>query len=88
MDQTQRLENLAISETGFLFDPYTGLTFSSNRTGKFILEQLRQGKPPAEIPEALRKQFELDDSDDPVRDVREFLILLRDTGLLPREEQT
>jgi hypothetical protein len=88
MDQMQRLRDVAISDSGFLFDPYTGLTFSVNATGRFILEKLKSGLDAEAIPEALRQGFELTEGDDPGRDVREFLLLLRENGILPREERT
>lgn len=87
MDAIQRLKDIAISDSGFLFDPNTGLTFSVNQTGKFILFQLREGADPEAIEAALRDEFEIWDGDDPQRDVREFLSMLRDQGILPREPQ-
>jgi len=84
---TSRLKDLAVSETGFLFDPYTGLTFSVNATGRFILEKLRGGVEIDHVADELRKAFDHGEHDDPVRDVREFVLLLRDAGILPREEQ-
>jgi hypothetical protein len=65
IDRAQRLKDLALSESGFLFDPYTGLTFSLNPTGRFMLERLREGL-----------------------DVRDFMFLLRENGLLPAEERS
>lgn len=81
-----RLRNLAISESGFLFDPYTGLTFSVNGSGRAILEALRAGQAIDAITRELQGQFELAPGDDLDRDVREFVLALRDQGLLPRSE--
>mgnify|MGYP000919495472 CR=1 FL=1 len=44
MTLTQRLKDVAISDSGFLFDPVSGLTFSVNPTGRFILDRLRAGR--------------------------------------------
>jgi hypothetical protein len=85
MEAPQRLRDLAISDSGFLFDPMTGITSTVNETGRFILQQLREGHGPEAIELALRSAFDLLEADDPGRDVREFLLLLRDQGLLPRE---
>jgi PqqD family protein of HPr-rel-A system len=84
----QRLKDLAVSESGFLFDPYTGLTFSLNQTGRFILERLRDGLSEPAIRQALEAGFQAGPGDDPLRDVREFMQQLRESGLLPTEERT
>jgi len=86
-DRLQRLKDLAVSESGFLFDPYTGLTFSLNPTGRFILERLREGLAEPAIRQALEQGFETGPGDDPHRDVREFMQQLRESGLLPPEER-
>jgi hypothetical protein len=82
----QRLKDLAVSESGFLFDPWTGLTFSLNPTGRFILERLREGLSEPAIRAALEGGFETGPGDDTSRDVHEFMRQLRESGLLPAEE--
>src|SRR5205085_12462462 len=37
MSVQRHLKDLAISETGFVFDPYTGATFTTNATGHCVL---------------------------------------------------
>ena len=78
------LKDIAISQTGFVFDPTTGITFSVNATGQFILLRLRDGLGLAAIEHELREDFELGESDDPSRDVREFVLQLREQGIVPR----
>lgn len=85
MDTTTRLQDLALSESGFLFDPYTGLTFSLNASARAMLEGLKKGDPPERIVTSLRERFALTDVDDPERDLQEFLRMLREHGLLPRD---
>jgi hypothetical protein len=85
MDPRQRLKDLAISDTGFVFDPMTGITSTVNPTGRFILLQLKEGATVEQVEEALRGAFDLVDGDDPHRDVREFVLVLREQGLLPRD---
>ncbi len=80
-----RLKDLAISDSGFVFDPMTGITSTVNPTGRFILLQLKEGATPEQIEAALREAFDLVEGDDLHRDVREFLLVLREQGLLPRE---
>jgi hypothetical protein len=91
MDQTnlaRPLKDLAISQSGFVFDPTSGVTFTVNATGQFILLKLRDGLDLDGVERELRASFDLGDSDDPARDVREFVGLLRDQGILPRESAT
>ena len=78
----ERLKDLAISESGFLFDPYSGTTFTVNNTGKFILQLLMEGKVIEDIESALRKKFEIGDED--LRsDIYEFVNLLKENHFLP-----
>ena len=82
MNTLERLKDLAISESGFLFDPYSGATFTLNNTGKFILQLLMEGKVIEEIESALRKKFEVGDED--LRsDIYEFVNLLKENHFLP-----
>lgn len=86
MVDTQRLKELAVSDTGFVFDPYSGLTFSVNSTGRFILEALKSGQTADAVAQGLSEGFETQPSDDPARDVHEFILMLRENGLLPKDE--
>jgi PqqD family protein of HPr-rel-A system len=86
MDVQERLRHVAVSDSGFLFDPYTGLTFSVNATGRAILERLRAGEGVEDICRALGERFATGQGDDLQRDVREFLLQLREQGILPRDE--
>jgi hypothetical protein len=55
-----RLAELAVSETGFIFDPGTGATFNVNATGLVALVALREGVDPAntgEIAARVRARF-------------------------------
>jgi hypothetical protein len=81
---TRRLRELAISETGFIFDPWSGLTWTVNPSGRFILEQLKAGVDPEDVPRRIRESFEVRATDDPERDVRECVVMLHTEGLLPR----
>jgi hypothetical protein len=78
----ERLKDLAISESGFLFDPYSGATFTLNNTGKFILQLLQEGKGIEDIESALRERFAVVD-DDLRSDIYEFVNLLKENHLLP-----
>ena len=78
----ERLKDLAISESGFLFDPYSGTTFTLNNTGKFILQLLMEGRGIEEIEAGLRDKFEVGE-EDLRNDIYEYVNLLKENHLLP-----
>jgi len=80
VDPLQRLRDLAVSETGFVFDPYSGQTYSLNPSGLLALEAVRRGEGAEEVAEALRARFEVAEGQDLGRDVAEFLRGLREQG--------
>jgi hypothetical protein len=82
MSDTEALNRLAVSPSGFVFDPMTGATYSVNDTGLVILEGLRKGDGLAEIRDALSEAFATDMADTR-RDILEFVRLLCEQGLLP-----
>lgn len=86
MDPQQRLRDLAVSESGFVFDPYSGQTYSLNPSGLVALEALRRGEGREVVVEALRQRFALDGREDLSRDVAEFLRALREQGWPAPEE--
>ena len=55
-------KNIAVSETGFLFDPNSGESFSLNETGKKILQFLKEEKSENQISEWFVKNYEVDQS--------------------------
>ena len=85
MDTTQRLKDLAVSDTGFLFDPLSGATFTVNSTGRTILEGLKAGAGRDEIAVLLEQSFQQGDDADLQRDVDEFVHMLRQNDLLPTD---
>ncbi|WP_456419049.1 HPr-rel-A system PqqD family peptide chaperone [Thermovibrio sp.] len=80
-----KLQKLAISDEGFIFDPETGSSFTVNQTGLFILKLLKEGKSQEEIVEALTEEFDVS-REEASRDLIDFLEQLRINGLL-REEK-
>ncbi len=78
----ERLSDLALSPTGFLFDPRTGSTFTVNATGAAVLEALRDGGGLQEVVDRLAERFAIADAD-LRRDALEYVRVLRDHGLLP-----
>jgi hypothetical protein len=53
-------KNIAISESGFVFDPTTGDSFSLNMIGLEIVELLREGKTDSEIISVLLDKYDID----------------------------
>lgn len=84
MDVRAKLKDLAISDSGFVFDPYTGATFSANATGRVILEGLRDGHGREGLLERLAQSFDTAGQDLP-RDLDDFLQTLRREGVVPMD---
>ncbi len=78
--------NVAVSETGFLFDPNTGESFSLNKTGQFILKLLKDNKDEAEVLEAVMEKYEVDPAVFQ-RYMDDFVRMLEQFNLLEREDQ-
>lgn len=81
---TSRLKDLAISESGFLFDPLSGSTFTASATAVCIIVALREGLRRPEILARLRESFAVEDAD-LESDLGDFLRVLIQQGILPQE---
>lgn len=79
-----KLADLAISDTGFVFDPYSGATFSVNPSGLAILRLLKEGCARADLVEHLEDQFDVR-GDDLHRQVDEFIGVMRRHELVPTD---
>lgn len=53
-------ENIAVSESGFLFDPNSGESFSVNATGKQILRMMAKGISITEIEASILEEYDVD----------------------------
>lgn len=84
MSAVSRLQDLALSESGFVFDPSSGATYTANRTGLLIIHALREGLSRAAVVARLRQNFRCPGAD-LESDVGEFSRLLVQQGLLPPE---
>ena len=69
------LRRIALSESGFIFDPVTGNSFSTNDSGLALLKLLQSEKDLAAVIEALVGRYEVD-ARTAERDVRDFVVLL------------
>jgi PqqD family protein of HPr-rel-A system len=77
-----RLHDLALSDSGFVFDPLTGHTFTINLTGQLALRCLKDGMSPAAIAQRVSEEFATGPDEDPARDVQDFVLQLREHGLV------
>ena len=71
------LNRLAVSESGFVFDPASGHNFTVNETGLVLLRLLLKEQRLDQILETLRNEFDADPRDIE-RDVIEFVSALRE----------
>lgn len=53
-------KNIALSDTGFVFDPSTGNSFAVNPIGMEIIGYLKEGKSGDEIRQAIMDGYETD----------------------------
>ena len=82
MIDNTRFKDLAVSDTGFIFDPYSGATFTVNETGLRVVLALREGSTKRDIENRLRAAFD-GVTGDVADDVADFLRALKQHGLLP-----
>jgi Coenzyme PQQ synthesis protein D (PqqD) len=54
--------NIALSDSGFVFDPSTGDSFSTNPIGLEIIKSLKEGKTPDEIKTQVVKNYMTDEA--------------------------
>jgi hypothetical protein len=53
-------KNIALSETGFVFDPSSGNSFSTNPIGLEIIQQMKKNKTQEEIEAHVLELYEVD----------------------------
>ena len=74
-------KNIAISESGFIFNPTTGDTYSVNEIGYEIMCGVRDEKTPEEITEEVVLKYDVD-ADNFERYYLDFISDLRKEGFL------
>ena len=77
--------NIAVSETGFVFDPTSGESYSINPVGQEILQQLKEGKSDQEISTAMTGEYEIDDASFE-KYYYDFIGMLRQFQLIEEDE--
>jgi hypothetical protein len=74
-------KNIATSEAGFIFNPGSGDSFSSNPIGSDILAQFKEDKSRHDIIEMICSKYEVEKNQFE-RDLEDFSSQLRDYNLL------
>ena len=59
LEAVSGLSRLAISPSGFTFDPQTGKSFTLNTTGMEVVNRLREGRSQSEIVSLLSQEYGL-----------------------------
>ncbi len=54
-------KNIAVSESGFVFDPSTGESFSLNQIGLELVELLKQGEDFVAIKKGILEKYDVDE---------------------------
>ena len=81
MSKYSILENLAVSDSGFLFLTTTGETFTLNEQGREIFKLLQQKYTQEEISDKLLEEYDIDKSTFS-RDFEDFFAQLKNYGLI------
>lgn len=77
-------ENLALSESGFLFDAVNGNTYTLNTTGRLILRELISGADQESIIGRVVKKFDVT-PETARRDTERFFQQLKEMKIVPRD---
>ncbi len=73
--------NIAVSESGFIFNPEIGTSFTTNSLGIAILKQLKEKTSPEEIKNSILKSYDID-AITCEKDLNDFLSIVNQFNLL------
>ncbi len=76
-----KIKDLAISDTGFVFNPYTGESFTVNAVGFKILQLLKNEVAQEDIVTRITEEFEVS-KEQAEKDVQDFIYMLEKYELL------
>lgn len=74
-------KNIAISDSGFIFNPSSGDSFSTNQVGLEIIRLLQEGKKKEDIISEVVKKYSTDEST-LEKDLGDFFLMLSSYQLL------
>jgi len=80
-ERNRRLTSLALSDSGFIFDPSTGQTFTTNETGLDIIRLLKEGKAVDEILAFIEEHYD-GERDVIYKDATQFLAQMKTYRLI------
>lgn len=78
--------NIAISESGFIFNPISGDSFSTNSVGLEILKLLKENISKQELANSLVEKYAIDKST-VERDLEDFVMILEYHQLIEENEE-
>ena len=78
-------KNIALSDTGFLFDPGTGDSYSLNPIGQEIFRMLKDGAVSEEIQKKIIEKYDVDKSTLEMH-FYDFVTMLKHYQLLDKDE--
>lgn len=79
-------KSLAISDTGFVFDPSTGDSYTLNPTALEIIQLLKKDHSPEQISEIITQKYDVDESAFE-RYFYDFIGMLRQMQLVAPDEE-
>lgn len=79
-------KNIAISESGFIFNPSTGDSFSANHLGQDIIRLLQSEKPMEDVIQSIQETYSVD-RQTLERDLGDFLYMLKTYQIIKEDEQ-
>lgn len=77
-------KNIALSESGFVFNPTTGDSFSTNRVGIDIIQHLQAAKNDKDIMKSMADKYDIE-MNVLEKDLQDFYGVLIQYGLLESE---
>ena len=78
--------NIALSDSGFIFDPSTGDSFSTNPIGLEIIRMLKDGKSHEEIRSVIVKNYMTDEASFE-KDLYDFVNMISKLKLAENDEK-
>lgn len=79
-------KNIAISRSGFIFNPATGDSFSANSIGQDIIRLLQSEKSIEVVIQSVHEKYSIDKST-LEKDMSDFLYILKTYQIIKDEEQ-
>lgn len=79
-------KNIALSDSGFIFNPSSGDSFSTNPIGVEILKMLKEGKSTEEISKSILNSYQVDEATIE-KDLYDFFKMLEKYKMTDQDDQ-